>query len=160
MLDAITLYLMYQSSRVISLRIVMTDLDLLFCTSRKDKTDSDLIRNAVLLWNNVVLCANFFFISLLSACSLWLWHCLDAVHMLDYMYLDQSRCFISFHWSITLIVCTNKHFQSNNFFLLCSHFLTSSCSSHFTLSFSIVIFLSQFKYFSSTLALRFFQSWW
>ncbi len=29
------------------------------CTSRKDKTDSDLIRNAVLLWNNVVLCAIF-----------------------------------------------------------------------------------------------------
>ncbi len=28
-------------------------------TSRKDKTDSDLIRNAVLLWNNVVLCAIF-----------------------------------------------------------------------------------------------------
>ncbi len=37
----------------------MTNLDLLSCTSRKDKTDSDLIRNAVLLWNNVVLCAIF-----------------------------------------------------------------------------------------------------
>jgi len=59
MLDAITLYLMYQSSHVISLRIVTTDLDLLSCTSRKGKTDSDLIRNAVLLWNNVVLCAIF-----------------------------------------------------------------------------------------------------
>ncbi len=59
MLDAITLYFMYQSSCIISLRIVMTDLDLLSCTSRKDKTDSDLIRNAVLLWNNVVLCAIF-----------------------------------------------------------------------------------------------------
>ncbi len=47
--DAIALYLMYQSSYFISLRIVMTDLDLLSCTSRKDKTDSDLIRNAVLL---------------------------------------------------------------------------------------------------------------
>ncbi len=59
MLDAITLYLMYWSSCIISLRIVTTDLDLLSCTSRKDKTDSDLIRNAVLLWNNVVLCAIF-----------------------------------------------------------------------------------------------------
>ncbi len=59
MLDAITLYLRYRSSCVISLRIVMTNLDLLSCTSRKGKTDSDLIRNAVLLWNNVVLCAIF-----------------------------------------------------------------------------------------------------
>ncbi len=59
MLDAITLYFMYQSSRVISLRIVMTDLDLLSYALRKDKTDSDLIRNVVLLWNNVVLCAIF-----------------------------------------------------------------------------------------------------
>ncbi len=49
MLDAIALYLRYQSSHVISLRIVMTDLNLLFCTSRKDKTDIDLIRNAILL---------------------------------------------------------------------------------------------------------------
>ena len=49
MLDAIALYFMYQSNHVISLRIVMTDLDLLFCASRKGKTDSDLIRNAVLL---------------------------------------------------------------------------------------------------------------
>ncbi len=59
MLDALALYLMYRSSRVISLRIVTTNLDLLSCTSRKGKTDSDLIRNAVLLWNNVVLCAIF-----------------------------------------------------------------------------------------------------
>ncbi len=59
MLDTIALYLRYQSSHVISLRIVITDLNLLFCTSRKDKTDSDLIRNAVLLWNNIVLCAIF-----------------------------------------------------------------------------------------------------
>ncbi len=59
MLDAIALYLRYQSSDAISLRIVTTDLNLLSCTSRKDKTDSDLIRNAVLLWNNVVLCAIF-----------------------------------------------------------------------------------------------------
>ncbi len=59
MLDAIALYFMYQNSRVISLRIVMTDLNLLSCTSRKGKTDSDLIRNAVLLWNNVVLCVIF-----------------------------------------------------------------------------------------------------
>ncbi len=59
MLDAIALYLVYQSSRVISLRIVTTDLDLLPCASRKGKTNSDLIRNAVLLWNNVVLCAIF-----------------------------------------------------------------------------------------------------
>ncbi len=49
MLDAIALYFRYQSSHVISLRIVTTDLDLLSCASRKDKTDSDLIRNAVLL---------------------------------------------------------------------------------------------------------------
>ena len=102
----------------------------------------------------------FIFISSLSACSLWLWHCLDAVHMLDYMYLDQSCCFISSHWSITSIVCANKHFQSNNFSLSCFHFLVSSCSSLSTLSFLIVIFLLQFKYFSSTLTLRFFQSWW
>ena len=27
----------------------------------------------------------YFFISSLSACSLWLWHCLDAVCMLSYM---------------------------------------------------------------------------
>ncbi len=59
MLDAITLYFRYRSSRVISLRIVTTDLDLLSCTSRKGKTDSDLIRNALLLWNNVVFCATF-----------------------------------------------------------------------------------------------------
>ncbi len=59
MLDVIALYFRYQSSCIISLRIVMTDLDLLSCTSRKDKTDSDLIRNAVLLWNNIVLCAIF-----------------------------------------------------------------------------------------------------
>ncbi len=49
MLDAIALYLRCQSSCIISLRIVITDLDLLSCTSRKDKTDSDLIRNTVLL---------------------------------------------------------------------------------------------------------------
>ncbi len=59
MLDAIALYLRYQSSCIISLRIVMTDLDLLSCTSRKDKTDSDLIRNTVLFWNNIVFCAIF-----------------------------------------------------------------------------------------------------
>ncbi len=59
MLDAIALYLVYWSSHVISLRIVTTDLDLLPCASRKGKTDSDLIRNAVLLWNNVVLYAIF-----------------------------------------------------------------------------------------------------
>ena len=59
MLDAIALYFRYRSSHVISLRIVTTDLDLLSCTSRKGKTDSDLIRNAVLLWNNVVFCAIF-----------------------------------------------------------------------------------------------------
>ncbi len=59
MLDAIALYLMYRSSCIISLRIVTTDLDLLSCTSRKGKTDSELIRNIVLLWNNVVLCAIF-----------------------------------------------------------------------------------------------------
>ena len=47
MLDAIALYFMYQSNHVILLRIVTTDLDLLSCTSRKDKTDSDLIRNTV-----------------------------------------------------------------------------------------------------------------
>ncbi len=28
---------------------------------------------------------SFLFISSLSACSLWLWHCLDAVYMLSYM---------------------------------------------------------------------------
>jgi len=49
----------YWSSCVILLRIVTTDLDLLSCASRKDKTDSDLIRNAVLLWNNIVFCAIF-----------------------------------------------------------------------------------------------------
>ncbi len=59
MLDAIALYLRYQSSYVILLRIVTTNLDLLSCASRKGKTDSDLIRNAVLLWNNVVFCAIF-----------------------------------------------------------------------------------------------------
>ena len=59
MLDAITLYFRYQSSCIISLRIVITDLDLLSCTLRKDKKDIDLIRNAVLLWNNVVSCAIF-----------------------------------------------------------------------------------------------------
>ncbi len=59
MLDAIALYLRYRSSRVTSLRIVTTDLDLLPCAPRKGKTDSDLIRNALLLWNNVVLCATF-----------------------------------------------------------------------------------------------------
>ncbi len=59
MLDAIALYFVYQSSHVTSLRIVMTNLDLLSCTSRKGKTDSDLIRNAVILWNNVVFCAIF-----------------------------------------------------------------------------------------------------
>ncbi len=59
MLDAIALYFIYWSSCFISLRIVTTDLDLLSCTSRKDKTDSDLIRNAVLLWNNVIFCAIF-----------------------------------------------------------------------------------------------------
>ena len=59
MLDAITLYFRYWSSCIILLRIVMTDIDLLSCISRKDKIDSDLIRNAVLLWNNIVLCAIF-----------------------------------------------------------------------------------------------------
>ena len=59
MLDVIALYLVYWSNHVISLRIVMIDLDLLFCTSRKDKTNSDLIRNVVLLWNNIVLCVIF-----------------------------------------------------------------------------------------------------
>ncbi len=102
----------------------------------------------------------YVFFSSLSACSLWLWHCLGAVRMLGYMYLDQSRCFISSHWSITSIVCANKRFQPNNFFLPCPRFLAPSCSSHSTLSFSIVISLSQFEYFSSTLALRSFQSWW
>ncbi len=84
----------------------------------------------------IVIFYFLFFIFSLSACSLWLWHCLDAVHMLDYMYLDQSRCFISFHWSITSIVCANKRFQSNNFSLSCSHFLISLYSFHFTLLFS------------------------
>ncbi len=59
MLNAIALYFRYRSSCIISLRIVTTDLDLLSCASRKGKTDSDLIRNALLLWNNVVLCAIF-----------------------------------------------------------------------------------------------------
>jgi len=59
MLDASALYFVYWSNYVISLRIVTTDLDLLSCASRKGKTDSDLIRNAVLLWNNIVLCAIF-----------------------------------------------------------------------------------------------------
>ncbi len=59
MLDAIALYLRYWSSCIISLRIVTTDLNLLSYTSRKDKTDSDLIRNTVLFWNNVVFCAIF-----------------------------------------------------------------------------------------------------
>ncbi len=59
MLDTIALYLMYRSSCIISLRIITTDLDLLSCASRKCKTNSDLIRNAVLLWNNVVFCAIF-----------------------------------------------------------------------------------------------------
>ncbi len=49
MLNAIALYFMYQSNHVISLKIVTTDLNLLFCTSGKDKTNSDLIRNIVLL---------------------------------------------------------------------------------------------------------------
>jgi hypothetical protein len=48
MLDAIALYLEYQSSHVVSLRIVMTDLNLLSYVSRKDKVDRDLTRNAVL----------------------------------------------------------------------------------------------------------------
>ncbi len=59
MLDAIALYLVYRSSRVISLRLVTTDLDLLSYASRKGKINSDLIRNTVLFWNNVVLCAIF-----------------------------------------------------------------------------------------------------
>ncbi len=59
MLDAITLYFIYWSSCIISLRIVTTDLDLLSYASRKDNTDSDLIKNVVLLWNNVVFCAIF-----------------------------------------------------------------------------------------------------
>ncbi len=53
MLDAIALYFVYRSSHVTSLRIVTTDLNLLSCTSRKGKTDSDLIRNAVLLWTTL-----------------------------------------------------------------------------------------------------------
>ncbi len=48
MLDVIALYLMYQSNCIILLEIVITDLDLLSYISRKGKTDSDLIRNAVL----------------------------------------------------------------------------------------------------------------
>ncbi len=59
MLDAIALYFVYQSSCITSLRIVTTDLDLLPYASRKGKTDSDLIRNTVLLWNNVVFCVIF-----------------------------------------------------------------------------------------------------
>jgi len=59
MLDAIALYPRCRSSRVTSLRIVTTDLGLLPCAPRKGKTNSDLIRNAVLLWNNVVPCATF-----------------------------------------------------------------------------------------------------
>jgi len=71
MLDAITLYFVYQSSRVISLRIVTTDLDLLSCVSRKDKTDSDLIRNAVLLCSLCNLQAQKSSISIfVSVCSL------------------------------------------------------------------------------------------
>ncbi len=49
MLDAITLYFRYQSNHVISLKIVMIDLNLLSCASRKYKTDSYLIKYAVLL---------------------------------------------------------------------------------------------------------------
>jgi hypothetical protein len=48
MLDAITLYLEYQNNHVVLLRIIMTGLDLLSCTSRKNKADKDLTRNAVL----------------------------------------------------------------------------------------------------------------
>jgi len=54
MLDAITLYLEYQNNHVVLLRIIMTGLDLLSCTSRKNKADKDLTRNAVLFWNNFV----------------------------------------------------------------------------------------------------------
>ncbi len=97
---------------------------------------------AIIIEYECIDAKKFFFISSLSACSLWLWHCLDIMRMLNYMYLDQSRCFISFHWSITSIVCINKCFQPNNFFLSCSRFLASSCSFYSTLLFSIVIFLS------------------
>ncbi len=102
---------------------------------------------------------NFFFISSLSACSLWLWHCLDAVCMLSYMYSDQDRCFISFHWSITSIVCAYKRSFSTLIIVL-SFFFVSLHSWRSTLSFLIVVFSLQFEYFSNTLVLQFFQFWW
>ncbi len=36
-------------------------------------------------WNFIVIVIVIFFISSLSACSLWLWHCLNVVCMLSYM---------------------------------------------------------------------------
>jgi len=44
MLDAIALYLEYQSNCIISFKIVMTDLDLLSCALRKVKVNKDLIK--------------------------------------------------------------------------------------------------------------------
>jgi len=58
---------------------------------------AELLLSIIKLQKLTQLESESFFLFSLSACSLWLWHCLDVVYMLNYMYLDQSRCFISSH---------------------------------------------------------------
>ena len=52
-----------------------------------------------------------FFISPLSACSLWLWHYLGAVCMLNYMYL--AKIFISSRCAVTPIKCAYERSAGN-----------------------------------------------
>ncbi len=112
MLDAIALYLRYQSSHVISLRIVTTDLDLLSCTLRKDKTDSDLIRNAVLLWNNASSAKESSISIFASARSLF---CCSEV----------DWWIVLFIWACSLI-CYSNYCLSWWFFLLLMNFCSAA----------------------------------
>ncbi len=123
MLDAIALYLRYRSSHVTSLRIVTTDLDLLSCTSRKGKTDSDLIRNALLLWNNVVLCAiferkrvRFRFLRQYAVFCVVLKSLDDFIYLSVLIYVDES-------WSLRLI----KEEINCNIHVYCKWNVCNSC---------------------------------
>ncbi len=127
-----------KSSCIISLRTVTTDLDLLSCTSRKDKTNSDLIRNVVLLWNNIVLCVIFkykrlqfqFHVSMQSSVLFWSWLITCSFHVsllfnLSVKLLSELMIFSSALMNFRFVVDFDLHkrekFRFSIFDLRCSH---------------------------------------
>ncbi len=61
-----------------------TFLKAMYSSSLKVQINENLLLNESIQWSRIIE-RDFYFISSLSACSLWLWHCLDAVCMLSYM---------------------------------------------------------------------------